>query len=250
MNRSEEKKTFLSELLAAIGFSLFLAVCLLLKTYPDRLIGAAFCHQIASRSPSPDFPFCYRCSGLFFGITWSSLSRLVMKNDQEIFTFGKIALFLCSFILFLADIVNTSPYIGLRWYADQPVTRFLSAFPLGFSLAGIIMSVFCGLFTPLVNGHFSVSADLLFMTASWIFSWLMLFRTGSFGMILARLMITVGSFVFVMILYSILIKCIVLLKNSNGSSRSIILLGCFSAFCQVSILGAIHIMLLHFELLA
>ena len=146
MDQPVEKRSFLPEILAAAGLLSFSLLCILLKIHPDRLIGAAFCHQIASRSPSPNFPFCYRCCGLFFGITWAILSRSIIKRDRRVFSAGEIALFFFSFVLFISDIANTSPYIGFRLYTDQPATRFLSAFPFGFSLAEIIMSAFSSLF--------------------------------------------------------------------------------------------------------
>ena len=66
-------------LFAVLCFGL---ACFFLHETPSHFIGAAFCHQIPARSPSVGFPFCFRCSGLFFGIFWGNLLYFLRTGEK------------------------------------------------------------------------------------------------------------------------------------------------------------------------
>ena len=120
----------------------FALCCILLHSSPDRLIGAAFCHQIPGRSPAFSFPFCYRCSGLFSGVFCGLAVFLISGGEKKLFSVKQMLFFGLSLIVFLLDILNSSKFPFFRLYPETVGIRFLSAYPLGFSLALLITGIF------------------------------------------------------------------------------------------------------------
>ena len=246
MKKTLVRCTEIPLLSALFGSGVFIILCVLLKTTPDRLIGAAFCHQIASRSPAPDFPFCYRCCGMFYGIFWGLLAGFVAKQNRLISS-SSFIMFAVSVIVFLMDAANSSVYLNIHWYPDKPVLRFFSAFPFGFFLACILVPAFISLFEIQTGRDYAAAVKLMIMIGTGVLSGVMLFYAGIPGLYLSRFIIVSGSFIFIVILYSILIKCINLLRNKTVLNAAVILTAFFSAAIHVCCLGGIHLAFFHFD---
>ena len=244
------KKISFSLLAAVFGAMLFAGLCLVLHTAPDRLIGAAFCHQLPSRSPSHGFPFCFRCSGLFSGVFWGILFSLSAKPSEKRFEKKLPAAFIAAFILFLIDIVNTTEYIPLHWYEERENIRFLSSFPLGYMLVRIMSAVWHILFD--IRRQKKDSSPFispLFMLITAAFSYLIIFRGTPFILHCFGYLLACGSLFLLLALYSILVKCIALLKNRTCRDRAALETAIFFVFLHLCILGGIHIRFIPFELL-
>ena len=228
----------------------FAALCILLKTSPGKLIGAAFCHQIPSRSPSPDFPFCYRCAGLFCGTFFGGIYSGLFRKKSRIFSWQEILFFLIAFLLFLTDAANKASFIPFHWYPDQACTRFLTAFPLGFALAALLIPVFLQFFVSEINTGRSHSLvwEILFMCAGCLISLLLVFQMGRFGIRAARFLTLFGSLGFLFILYCILVKCVGMVMQKEYSSRTVYRTAAILALLQVCLLGGAHLAVIHFVL--
>lgn len=234
---------------AVFGAILFIILCICLNTEPDRLIGAAFCHQLPSRSPSPDFPFCFRCSGLFSGILWGILFSFLSIQSGKLFEKKVIAAFTAAFFLFLLDIVNTTEYIPIRWYEEKEEIRFLSSFPLGFILVRLIAAIWLHFFTGFrTKAIFRPFFSLPFLLITAAVSFLVIFRGTPFFQRCFGHIIAIGSLIFLLILYSILIRCIALLKNRSWQDRTVLQSALLIVFLQICLLGGLHIRFLPAEL--
>ena len=230
------------------GAILFIILCIFLNTAPDRLIAAAFCHQLPSRSPAPDFPFCFRCAGMFSGIFWSILFSFLSERRGTLFEKRLITAFAAAFLLFMLDIINTTEYIPIRLYEEKEEIRFLSSFPLGYMLvrlmAGIWLYFFNGFKTKEI---FRTFFSLPFLLITSAVSFLIIFRGKAFLLHCFGHFLATGSLFFLLILYSILIRCIAILKNRSYPDRMIMLTALFIVFIQVCLLGGLHIRFLPSE---
>lgn len=216
---------------------------------PDRLIGAGFCHQISDRSPASNFPFCFRCSGLFFGISFGCLFYLFLYKDNSQFSRFNFLFFIFSFLIFIADIINKSDFLPFHLYQESSSLRFLSAFPFGYSIAGMIIPCYRHLFIKRNSISYSGSGIkcFLFMILFIILSYAMLFSEERLLIEISRIILCLGSFFFMTILYSILLKCLVILKeHTSPNDHEISKLAVCCTIFQICILGMIHIQLFRF----
>ena len=227
---------------AVFGAGLFIVLCIVLHTAPDRLIGAAFCHQLPSRSPAPDFPFCFRCTGLFSGIFWSILFSLLSERRGKLFEKKLIIGFAAAFLLFMADIINTTEYIPIRWYEEKEEIRFLSSFPLGFMLVQIMAVIWFHFFESLSPGRplpAFLCLPCILITAA--VSYLIVFSRSMFLLRCFGYFMAAGCLIFLLILYSILIKCIALLRNRSYTDRTVMTAALSIVLLHICILGGLHI---------
>ncbi len=225
-----------------IMLSVFVILCFILKTSPDRLIGAAFCHQIPSRSPSPDFPFCYRCAGLFCGVFFGCIYSVVFRKKAGFFSRSEIIPFAIALLLYLTDIANKYTVFGSRLYPDQAETRFLSAFPLGYTLVCLLFPIYLYLFE---FGGKTPAGRMIWYFIVPVFgcavSLLALFHTGAAGIWIAGTMTICGSLGFIIILYSILVKCVSMIRQKECHFRKASRAAVFLALLHICLLGGLHL---------
>ena len=235
-------------LLFFFSLTLFSFLCVILKAAPDRLIGAAFCHQIPSRSPMFNFPFCYRCSGLFFGIFTGALLTLCTKSDGKIITKQLSAGIIISFLLYIMDILNSSKFPGIHLYTEKVLYRFLSAYPIGFFTARLITGILKKILT-LENRGFEVSNQIKVLTfiIVWILSSAIITGNQYFLYFISRFLLSITCILFLSSLYTILIQCIVLLRNRSLSFSESVISGITLGLLHISLLGYIHLHFFRFE---
>ena len=235
-------------LLFFFSLTLFSFLCVILKAAPDRLIGAAFCHQIPSRSPMFNFPFCYRCSGLFFGIFTGALLTLCTKSDGKIITKQLSAGIIISFLLYIMDILNSSKFPGIHLYTEKVLYRFLSAYPIGFFTARLITGILKKILT-LENRGFEVSNQIKVLTfiIIWILSSAIITGNQYFLYFILRILLSITCILFLSSLYTILIQCIALLRSRSLSFSESVLLGINFGLLHISLLGYIHLNFFRFE---
>ena len=227
---------------------LFTLCCCFLKVSPDRLTGAAFCHQIPARSPAFDFPFCYRCSGLFFGIFFGLLTSCLTGNGEKHFSRQILAAYTVSIILFILDILNSSKFPVFHIYPEKVSYRFLSAFPLGYCTARLIASIIKSVVFPKSsNQKNNTIPDLLLFFGSSGLSFLMIFHENYPVSIVSRIILGTAAVVFLSCLYAILIKCHALWRNKTYERSSIFCAGLSCALLQISLFGFLHLRFLPFE---
>lgn len=222
---------------------LFLALCLFLHTRPDRLIGAAFCHQIPSRSPSFGFPLCFRCSGLFLGIFWSLTFSLLSERSEKLFSAAISAGTIAALFLSLLDIVNGKDFFPVQWYADTPNIRFLSSFPLGFMLVQLISPIFFTLsepFRPVGKIRRNIFILPAFLIGAAV-SYLIIFSESRILSLVFRWPAALCAGIFLLTLYFVLIKCIFLLRNKACGNRAALSAAFSIALLQICIIGTIHL---------
>lgn len=250
MDNCGKKENRLYQILALSSMILFTAVCIFLRTDPVRLIGAAFCHQIPGRSPAFSFPFCYRCSGLFSGVLCSEIVFLLCEKQKKLLIKRSIVLFVVSLAVYFLDILNSSKFPDVRIYTETVTMRFLSSYPLGFSLGMIILQVLFYFYPVLVFGSIrSHFGKIILMIVGWIISYGCVF-SGFYPLsIFLRILLGFACFVFLCSLYSILIFCIVSLKNREFRIHDVFFIGLALAFFHTALLGGLHLRFLHFELL-
>ena len=233
-----------------IILTLFIALCCFLRTSPDKLIGAAFCHQIPSRSPSPDFPFCYRCMGLFCGIFFGSLYSIILRISGRFFSKFEIFMFILTLLLFLTDIVNKTAFFGIRIYSDNAEFRFFSAFPLGYTLVCLLFPIYLYLYEfKNTAGSGRILWFFCIMAAGCLISWISAFRTGAAGLWFTRIFTVAGSLGFVFVLYCILVKCAAIVLKKECHFRTASLTAFFLTLLQICLLGGIHLALIRFWLI-
>ena len=231
-----------------ISALVFVFFCIYLKVSPDRLTGAAFCHQIPARSPAFGFPFCYRCSGLFFGIFFGLLtSCLTGKNDAP-FSRPLLAAVVVSIILFLLDILNSSKFPVFHVYPEKTGYRFLSSFPLGYCTAQLISSItrYILFRIPSQSADIKITGLLLFFMSAGI-SYSAIFFGNYPVSLISRIILGLTAIIFLSILYTIFIKCLSLWRNKANNSISLAAAGLSCALLQVSIFGFLHLRYLPFE---
>lgn len=227
---------------------LFAICCCFLRVSPDRLTGAAFCHQIPARSPAFDFPFCYRCSGLFFGIFFGLLISCFTRGGDKLFSRQILAAYAVSIILFILDILNSSKFPVFHIYTETVRLRFLSSYPLGYFTAQLIASIIKYLFIPnpskpTKNKFFDI---LKFIGTSGL-SFLMVFSENYPVSLLSRIMLGAAAVIFLSFLYAILSKCYALWQNKTYERFSIICSALSCALLQISLFGFLHLRFLPLE---
>lgn len=233
---------------ACLAVLCFAVLCFLLHVRPDRLIGAAFCHQLAARSPEFSFPFCYRCSGLFSGIFWGMAAAVLRPRTDKLLSRFSAAAIIVSLGLFLTDIVNTTEYIPVRFYRESIPIRFLSSYPLGFFLSSLVADLYQYLFRinkDTVKGKMLITAA--FLCAGCLISYLLVFSGVRFLTLLTGYLIAAGSLAFLIVLYSILVKCISMLRGSSSTISGCLAASVFLAFCHINLLGSLHLYFFNFN---
>ncbi len=239
---------FLTVLAAFSAAVSFIMLCILLHVRPDQLIGAAFCHQMEARSPLSGFPFCYRCSGLFSGILWGMIFSLLRHNYGRVLSMQTVFPIAASFIIFLSDIINKTEYIPVRFYQDRTVIRFLSAYPLGFFLSKMIVSLSGSLFgLHSAPGSRNIYITGIALSGSCLIAYFAIFSRNLLILRMSGFMISAGSLFFLLILYSILVKCIGMLQNNDISLKSCLCASIFPALFQICVLGSLHLYLFSFD---
>lgn len=238
----------LSAVLPVFSLALFALLCVILKTSPDRLIGAAFCHQIVSRSPGHGFPFCYRCSGLFGGIFFGLIFYLRIARGSKLFSKRSFILLAAAFLLFMTDILNSTEFLDIDWYRESVEFRFLSAFPVGFFLTGIIVPAL-HYFMPNEKAPAHPKQGLIesiFFISSWGISYLLIFSGSRLLLESERIILCISSIAFLTVSYCILVNCAAMLRHTECGLNSAIRLGVSAAFLQICLFGSLHILLLPF----
>ncbi len=234
--------------LTGLALVCFITLCIVLQVSPDRLIGAAFCHQVAARSPEYGFPFCYRCSGLFFGLFWGMFYTFINSGNKKGLKWSAAIPVVISFALFLTDIINTTEYIPVRLYPERISIRFLSSYPMGFFFAGTVAAILPNLFDlkkTSRSGNLFVDLAILFLSG--LISYQVVFSGNRLIMKISGFLVSFGSLLFLAILYSILIKCITLLRNRAITFSTCLKAAFFPALCQICILGGLHLYLFPFD---
>lgn len=239
------RTAFVFLLTAAVLFTL---CCCFLKVSPDRLTGAAFCHQIPARSPAFDFPFCYRCSGLFFGIFFGLLTSCFTGTGEKLFSRQILAAYTISIIFFILDILNSSKFPVFHIYPEKVSYRFLSAFPLGYCTARLIASIIKSVVLQKSSNpkNNTIPELLLFFGTSGL-SFLLIFHENYPVSILSRIILGAAAVIFLSCLYAILIKCHALWRNKTCEGSGIFCAGLSCALLQISLFGFLHLRFLPFE---
>ena len=226
---------------------LFFVSCIILKVYPTRLIGAAFCHQIPSRSPAYNFPFCYRCCGLFFGILFGYITALLKRRNILIIPKTDIIFFFLSLFVFCTDILNSSKIPEIHIYKESIELRMISSFPLGFFLSEIVCIFldFWDLLPKCLNKK--TSRTLPYFLVGGLLSFYLTFNKNYFISLFSRILISTGTVIFVSSLYILLIFSIKSLKNKIIPIKTIINVGISLAILQITLFGYLHLRYIHFE---
>lgn len=240
-----KKRTILFPIFA---IALFTVLCIVLKTTPDRLIGAAFCHQLASRSPEHHFPFCYRCCGLFSGITFGMIWYLLICRSRKVFSARALILFAAAFLLFITDILNSTTLLNIDWYPESEKFRLLSAFPIGFFLTGIITPAL-HYFLSKENRAQGNTIGIFYFLCTWGISYVLIFGNSRILLETARILLCCGSLCFLVLLYCILVHCAAALKHKPCGLKPAIQLAVFAAFLQICLFGTLHILFIPFDVL-
>lgn len=231
-----------------LSLSLFIFCCLLLKTTPDRLAASAFCHQIPSRSPAFHFPFCYRCSGLFFGIFFGLIISAVSSPGKDQISFRTLIPLILSVFVYLMDIFNSAKFPVFHLYPETVNYRFLSAFPLGFCMAELFDTVLCNLFgkidTPV---SMPMPIRILLFFAAWGISYLLIFNNSYLISVTSRVLLSLTAVAFLSILYISLAKSFALWHSRPVSTKTILFAGLSCALFQTTLFGFIHLKFLPFE---
>lgn len=244
----ERKKGKLSPLQTAgllLASALFLASCLYFRAAPWRMIGAGFCHQIKARSPEFDFPFCYRCSGMFSGIVIGIISFFALRKRGGFLSASSLLALGAALIIFLTDVVNSSALIPVSWYTESAESRFLTAFPFGYCMANIILPILPHFYEQNQTETKKVLwKSLLFFAGGFGSMYLMLFCRSRFLSGLVLVLICTGCLFFVDMLYAILIKCIAILFKKSCPLQTALSWGLTAGLTQITLIGSLHLKLL------
>lgn len=233
-------------LIAAV--SLFLFSCVYFQVSPDRLTGAAFCHQIPARSPAFGFPFCYRCSGLFFGIFFGLSASCLTGRSDKLFSRSLLTAYVVSILLFLLDILNSSKFPLFHVYTEKVSYRFLSAYPLGYCTAQLIASIIKYILVPIPSrsaGNRITELILFFLSAELSYS--AIFFENYAVSLISRIILAAAAITFISCLYAILFKCFSLWRNKADNSVYPLITGLACALLQISFIGFLHLRFLPFE---
>jgi len=234
-------------LFAVLCFGL---ACFFLHETPSHFIGAAFCHQIPARSPSVGFPFCFRCSGLFFGIFWGNLLYF-LRTGEKLFQPAEVILFFASFALFTTDILNSSKFSFFSLYTETTLMRFLSSWPLGFMISQFIMNAFTYLSKYSASHIVKTKIGNILLPFTVIIcvflSALMTFSTNSLILGLTGSFLSASCVVFLSLICSILIMCIHLLKNRKIHTGTSLIFGFSLALIYITVISTVHNMFFDFE---
>ena len=248
MKSFREKSDKLPQIFLSISICVFFAVCLLLKTDPFHLIGAAFCHQIPSRSPDFHYPFCYRCGGLFFGIFYGGFFYIVKKRRISPFSISELFFLIAAFLIYLLDILNSSKFRMGSLYQETVQYRLLSAYPLGLFLSQLILGISEKwlTFPCLFRIDNKIIKIILFLIGAF-FCWFLIFSRMYLLSIISRILSGFGCLFFLTFLYMILSNCFLELHGKSAQDNPTLLYGFSIAMLQISFFGFLHLKFIHFE---
>ncbi len=227
---------------------LFCLCCCMLKVRPDHLTGAAFCHQIPARSPAFGFPFCYRCSGLFFGLFFGILTSCLIKTERKLFSVQILTAFAASIIIYILDILNSAKFPGFQIYPESVSYRFLSAYPLGYFTAQLIASIIKTILLPKPGNkgiNFLFNIPILIVTAG--ISWVMIFNENHFLSVISRIFLGCTAIFFLGSLYAILLKCYALWRERPKDNKDLIISGLTCSLFHITLTGYLHLRFLPFD---
>ena len=227
--------------------AIFFFVCLVLHVSPSKLVGAAFCHQIPSRSPSHDFPFCYRCCGLFFGIFFGTITGMFSRKNKQFVSKTEILLLFLSLVLFFTDILNSSKIPEIHFYKESVMLRMISSFPLGFTLSGTVFHIldYLNMIHRTKKGIHPLVVFFIFVISG-ILSYYLIFTQNLFLSICSRIMLGTAAVVFLSCLYGILFYGIKTLQNQNIPIHSIVAKGISAALLHITLFGFLHLRFINF----
>lgn len=233
---------------AGIMIIVFFMLSMILQVVPDRFAGAAFCHQLQSRSPAYGFPFCYRCSGLFSGILGGILFSLISRKGKKLFSVPLLCGTAAAFLLFLTDIINTTEFIPVHWYEEREDLRFLSAYPLGFMLVCIIAPVFFALTEKDIRpGPLRREMLLPGLVIGAGISYLFIFSGSKIMLTAFRFPAALAAVIFLWVLYYILTKCIFILRSKTCPDLTAAAAAVILALVQICLFGSVHLLFLPFD---
>lgn len=234
------------KVLCFIPFVLFTAICIRFQCEPSWTIGAAFCHQIASRSPmfgTIQLPFCCRCAGLFAGIFCTLLYSLFRREKGAPFSMDSIVFLGASLLFYGIDILNSTTLIDITIYPNQTHTRFLSGFAAGAGIVGFIL--------PLYQSVFHIEKDRKpswFLRLGFLSLCAFLFHAALYSgsvviSIPLRIILCTAAVFFLIFLYSILLKSVAVLKGKTCSPMAVYPAAAALAFLQIDVMSFSHLWL-------
>lgn len=246
----EYTKTFQTICAALVLF--MLCLCLIFSENVFSFFGAAFCHQFPSRSPEAHgliFPFCYRCSGLFLGILFSSLFILLTKRSPKLLDPYAIVFFCLALIFFVTDVINSSGFLKATLYTGSQELRMISGFSLGAVIPLFVMPALSTVFTDVSNRFRRMKASallhFLYCAVFCYFCVLGISQNNTVLFYLFAALCSVSAFGFLAVLYSILIRIILVYRYDIESSVNIIYAGMLCALVQIIVFSSLHHILLN-----
>ena len=234
------------KLLCALPFLIFILICVRFQCAPSWTVGAAFCHQMPDRSPmfgTAQLPFCFRCAGLFAGILCALLYSLLRKEDEAMFSVRSIVFLAAALFFYAIDILNSTTLLDVTIYPDQTHTRFLSGFAAGAGIAGFILPLYRNLFHHEGNRKPSLLLRLAFQTVCAILFHAAVYADSTVIEFPLRIILCLSAMIFLILLYSLLIKAVSLARGSTRSAKSVYLPAAAFALLQIDLLSFAHLQL-------
>ena len=234
------------KILCFIPFILFISICIRFQCVPSWTFGAAFCHHIAARSPmfgTIQLPVCHRCAGLFAGVFCALLYSLIRREKEAPFSVDSIVFLGASLLFYGIDILNSTTLLDITIYQDQTHTRFLSGFSAGAGIAGFILPLYRNLFRVGKGQKPSWLLRLGFLSFCAFLFHAALFSGSAVISFPLRLILCTTAVLFLMLLYSILVKAVALLKGKAVPPRAVYSAAAALAFLQIDVMSFAHLWL-------
>ncbi len=234
------------KILCLIPIIFFIAVCIRFQCTPSQTIGAAFCHQIAARSPmfgQIQFPFCHRCAGLFAGIFCVLLYASVRREKETPLSVGSIVFLGATLFFYGIDILNSTTLLDITLYPNQTHTRFLSGFAAGTGIAVFILPLYRTAFPVKKGRKPSRLFRLGFLSLCAFLFHAALFSGSAIISFPLQLILCTTAVSFLMLLYSILIQAVAMLKGKAFPPRAVYQAAAALAFLQIDVLSFAHLWL-------
>ena len=234
------------KLLCALPFLIFVIICVRFQCAPSWAVGAAFCHQMPDRSPmfgTTQLPFCFRCAGLFAGILCALPYSMLRKEDEAMFSFRSIVFLAAALIFYGIDILNSTTLLDITIYPDQTHTRFLSGFAAGAGIAGFILPLYRNVFHIEGSRKPSLLLCLIFLLVCAFLFHAAVYADSAVIELPLRIILCLSAVIFLILLYSLLIKAISMAKGTARSAKSVYLSASAFALLQIDLLSFAHLQL-------
>ena len=234
------------KLLCALPFLIFVLICIRFQCAPSWAVGAAFCHQMPDRSPmfgTAQLPFCFRCAGLFAGIFCALLYSLLRKEDEAMFSPRSIVFLAAALIFYGIDILNSTTLLDVTIYPDQTHTRFLSGFAAGAGIAGFILPLYRNVFHTEGSRKPSLLLRLGFLLVCAFLFHAAVYADSTAIELPLRIILCLSAVIFLVLLYSLLIKAVSSIREIPRSDRSVYLPAAAFALLQIDLLSFAHLQL-------